>query len=486
MKGGKGDLFSEKKMPLRQTKTKYGEVRGIPCGQPMYTVFRGIPYAASTDGDNRFRAPQPPKSWEGVRVCDTFAPICVQTKRPQGMPFADFFTKEFYPYDYERSEDSLCLNVWTPAQSADEKLPVMFWIHGGGLGSGYGHEMEFDGEALCKQGVILVTINYRVNFFGFFTHPDLSSESENGIVANNGLLDQVAALKWVHENIAAFGGDPDNVTIFGQSAGGFSVIFHLQSKLSEGLFARAIVQSGAFGLTTHAMASTLEKGQEWGVKACEYLGKTVEDLRKMPAEEVNEAFLKAEAVLGPMPTQLVDGYSIEMPVHESLRKGLWKNIPVIAGSVRGDEDLMMGTKPDLKGDITAEEAFVAGDTLIALKQAEDGRVPAYVYYFDAYLPGHDIYNFVEDGVPYHSAELWYVFGTLDRCWRDFDGRHYDLSKKMIKYWTNFAKCSDPNGEDLPVWKPVTEGCVTKQLMTENLVESRTIDNAQKVKEIFWN
>lgn len=478
------EIFSEI-MPLRQTTTTYGKVQGVPCGNPMYTVYRGIPYAAPTEGANRFRAPQPPQSWDGVRVCDTFSKICMQTSAPQGMPFADFFSKEFYPYKYECGEDTLCLNVWTPAQSADEKLPVMFWIHGGGLGSGYGHEMEFDGEAICKQGCILVTINYRVNFFGFFTHPQLAAEAENGICANNGLLDQVAALKWVQENISAFGGDPDNVTIFGQSAGGFSVIFQLQSKLSEGLFHRAIIQSGAFGLTTHDLASTYEDGLKWGEKACEYLGLTVDDLCAMPAKEVNMALLKAQGAIGPMPSQLVDGYSIEMPTNVSLKKGLWKNVPIIAGSVRGDEDLMMGIKPKMKGDITAEEAFVAGDTLVAMKQAEEGKVPAYVYFFDAYMPGHDIYNFVADGVPYHSAELWFVFGTLDRCWRDFDGRYYELSKKMIKYWTNFAKCGNPNEDGLPTWNPVTADCITKQYMTEDVIEPQTIDNAKKVAEIFW-
>ena len=205
----------------------------------------------------------------------------------------------------------------------------------------------------------------------------------------------------------------------------------------------------------------------------------------MSAEDVKNAFLKAEAAIGPMPKQLVDGYVLKMPGNVSLQKGLWKNIPVMAGSVRGDEDLMLGEKPQLKGDITAEEAFIAGDTLIALKQSEEGRVPAYVYYFDPYIPGHDVYGFVGDGVPYHSAELWYVFGTLDRCWRDFDGRHYDLSNTMIKYWTNFAKCGDPNGEGLPVWSAVTQNNVTRMLLTENTVESQTIDNVQAVKKAFW-
>ena len=227
-------------MPLRQTTIRNGIVQGVPCGNPKYTVYRGIPYAASTAGKNRFRGPQPPKSWEGVRVCDTFSEICMQRSGPFGMPFADFFRKEFYPVPMEAGDDCLKLNVWTPAQNEEERLPVMFWIHGGGLGSGYGHEMEFDGEALCKEGIVLVTINYRVNYFGFFAHPDLSAENEQGVSGNYGMLDQIAALKWVQENVAAFGGDPNNVTIFGQPAGGGSVISHLCTGATDGLFHKAI------------------------------------------------------------------------------------------------------------------------------------------------------------------------------------------------------------------------------------------------------
>ena len=196
-------------MPMRVTKISTGMVQGVPCGNPRITVFRGIPYGDTTAGKNRFRPPQPPKPWEGVRLCDTFSEIAMQRMAPAGMPFGDFFRKEFYPVEQKCGEDCLKLNVWTPAKSSEERLPVMFWIHGGGLGSGYGHEMEFDGEALCKEGVVLITINYRLNYFGFFAHPDLSAESEYGVSGNYGMLDQIAALKWVQENIAAFGGDPD-------------------------------------------------------------------------------------------------------------------------------------------------------------------------------------------------------------------------------------------------------------------------------------
>ena len=224
--------------------------------------------------------------------------ICMQRSGPFGLPFADFFRKEFYPFEQKAGDDCLKLNVWTPAETTEDKLPVMFWIHGGGLGSGYGHEMEFDGEALCKEGVVLVTINYRVNYFGFFAHPDLSAESPEGVSGNYGMLDQIAALEWVQENIKAFGGDPDNVTIFGQSAGGGSVVSHLSTERTDGLFHKAIIQSGSFGVMSYAMTTTLKDAQDWGVKVCDYLGKTVEDLRQMPVEAFYDAVAEAEQVVG--------------------------------------------------------------------------------------------------------------------------------------------------------------------------------------------
>lgn len=171
-------------MPLRKTIIKTGVVCGVPCGNPMFTVYRGIPYAAPVNGANRFRAPQPREPWDGGLICDRFPQRAMQKEALADTPFGGFFHKEFYPYDWERGEDCLCLNVWTPAQSAQERLPVMIWIHGGGLGGGYGHEMEFDGETICKEGVILVTINYRLNYFGFFAHPDLSKESPDGVSGN--------------------------------------------------------------------------------------------------------------------------------------------------------------------------------------------------------------------------------------------------------------------------------------------------------------
>lgn len=473
-------------MPLRTATTTNGPVRGVPCGNPMHTVFRGIPYAAPTTGVLRFAPPMPPKPWAEERVCDTFSQICMQTPPPKGIPFGDFFLKEFYPYPYPCSEDSLSLNIWTPAQAAEEKLPVLFWIHGGGLGTGYGHEMEFDGEAFCREGVILVTINYRVNYFGFFAHPELSAADEHGVSGNYGILDQMAALKWVQENIAAFGGDPQRVTIFGQSAGGGSVISHLTSDLSDGLFARAIIQSGSFGITSYAMQTTLKSAEDWGVAACDALGKTVEELRAMPADDLLKAFDAVSENIGPYPRQAEDGYVFKQSPGAALISGRLKDVPIMVGSVRGDMNLILGRDSKMAGEgIEPSGAILAGDTLIACRQAMDGRIPAYVYFFDPYIPEHDIYGFVEDGMPYHSSELWYVFGTLDRCWRSFDGRHYDLSKIMVKYWANFAKNGDPNGEGLPAWHAFTEECKEEMYLSEKGCAGKIIENADAVKEAFF-
>ena len=472
-------------MALRSTMTTYGAVRGVPCGNPTFTVYRGIPYAAPAVGENRFKAPQPPKAWEGERLCDTFSDICMQASPIQGLPFGDFFLKEFYPYRYQCSEDSLYLNVWTPAQSADEKLPVMVWIHGGGFGSGYGHEMEFDGEALCKAGVILVTINYRLNYFGFFAHPDL--RDEHGVSGNYGILDQVAALRWVQENIEAFGGDKDNVTIFGQSAGGASIVSHLITDLSDGLFSKAIIQSGTFTMAGNIMMSSMEEGEEWGVKACEYLGKTIEQLREMPAEELASAFEDAEKHIGPAPKLVVDGYVFKERPFDALKSGQWKNVPTIAGSVSGDKDLHVGREEVLKAmGLEAATAPFMGDTFVGLRQSDKDCIPAYVYYFDPYIPEHDVYHFVEDGLAYHSAELWYIFGTLARCWRDFDGRHYDLSRLMIQYWTNFARTGDPNSEGLPEWKTFSKETPEEMYFNENGSGSRKVQEFETFSKIWEN
>ena len=206
---------------LRLAKTENGWVRGLPAADPRITSFKGIPFAAPPVGDLRWRPPQPAADWEGVRDCFTFAPIAMQnriTADPKNL-----YDREWHvDPDIEMSEDCLYLNVWTPAKSADERLPVFVWIYGGGLASGYTAEMEFDGERLARRGIVVITIAYRVNYFGFMAHPEITAENPDA-PANFGHLDQRAGIAWAKRNVAAFGGDPDNITVGGQSMGGFSV-----------------------------------------------------------------------------------------------------------------------------------------------------------------------------------------------------------------------------------------------------------------------
>lgn len=489
-------------MAIMTTSIESGPIRGIRGGNPLYSVFKGIPYAAPTSGDNRFQPPQPVEPWVEERLCDTFSDICMQGRLYAGLPFCDFFAKEFYPVEYPRSENSLCLNVWTPARNKGDKLPVMVWIHGGGFGSGYNHEMEFDGESICKRETILVTINYRVGPFGFFAHPELSAQQEKGCSGNNGILDQIAALQWVQRNIGAFGGDPDNVTIFGQSAGGISIMTHLISPLSRGFFAQAIIQSGSFGLLMPGMMHTLAEAEAYGVKVCEILGCTLQDLCRMPADELQSAFERAErSGAGPYPKLVIDGHVFSDNMFNAFQRGDACDVPIMTGMVSGDKGLGYGLPP---AGVTADarkllkqrlgvmpsriienidwpedmesisvklfDAVQLEDLIIAGAHIRHNQSPVFAYYFDPEIPGHDDYNFVDDKVAYHSAELWYIFGTLNRCWRTFDGRHHDLSQQMIDAWTRFARSGDPNGDGLPVWPPVT--LESPQMMNFNERETR--------------
>ena len=496
-------------MAILTTHIETGAVRGMPGGNPGCTVFRGIPYSAPTSGSNRFAPPGPADAWTGERLCSEFSDICLQPVLKLGMPFSEFFIKEFYPHNYRQSEDSLCLNIWTPADSVAESLPVMVWVHGGGLGSGYGHEMEFDGEAIAKRGVILVTINYRVDVLGWFAHPELSREHSGGVSGNLWMHDQIAALKWVQRNIGAFGGDPANVTIFGQSAGGSSVVSHLISPHSEGLFAKAIIQSGSFRVGGGSwMTSSLAEGEAWGVKACEILGKTVADLRGMSGVEAYEALHYAQDHgAGPMPRQLIDPYLFPVEPTKAFLTGFAKNVPVMVGSVSGDKSLF--PKPPIDPDkkvyqivetrldektqaffarfpADGEGAAIAriiddagpifNDQVVAEFQTRNGHHPVYVYYFDATIPERNTTSFVPDGEAYHSAEMWYIFSTLERCWRRFDGRHYDLSHCMSDYWTQFAKTGDPNASGLPGWPAYTGGQKMRMHFNEERIFHENIQN----------
>ena len=468
---------------LRETFTENGKVRGIPAADPRITAYKGIPFAAPPVGELRWRAPQPAKNWDGVLECFKFAPISMQ-EIPGEDPNA-FYSKEWHvDPEIPMSEDCLYLNVWTPAKKADEKLPVMVWIFGGGMANGYPAEMEFDGERIARRGVILVSVNYRVNSFGFLTHPELTQAAkETGEVAGNfGLLDQRAGIEWVKRNIANFGGDPDNITVFGQSAGGRSSWAHVCSPMNKGLFKRAIPQSGAIA-DDFARYPTLEASHERGIKFLEKLGvSTIEEARKIDAKTLINKTLECSREIRWSP--VLDGQFLVMDPIDAFKVGAYNDVAIMTGNTAGEGKMMVPTsvegfenfvkrmygddaeyileKANVKTDEDVLKAFdtpdfnrfEVGNKYVAWKNAKHGRTPIYCYRFNPEIPGDNAGSF-------HSSDLWFVFESLAKCWRPFVGKHYDLARQMCNYWTNFAKCGDPNGLDadgtpMETWRPVTE------------------------------
>lgn len=423
--------------------TQYGKVQGVE--ENGVTVFKGIPYAAPPVGELRWRKPQAPQCWDTVRICDTFGAASLQADHTPG----SFYWKEFYQEgDPMRSEDCLYLNVWTPSLAA-ENLPVMVWIHGGGYMGGYGHEIEFSGEEYAKHDVILVTLNYRLGMPGFLAHPLLTAENDSIGSGNYGFYDQLAAVKWVKDNIANFGGNPDNITVFGQSAGAGSVQTLVSSPLSRGLISKAIIQSGG-GLGGIIQPKSLAEAQEQGQGMWEAAGVTsLEDMRKFPADSFNQvafSYMMAKGMQGLPYGPVMDGELLPNDFATIANEGQQLDIPYMIGYT--SEDIM----PEIMHKAAVDWSLL---------QESQGRKPAYVYCFSRDLPGEDMPADPSQGMwgdmsgAFHSAELWYMFGTLDRCWRPMTDHDRELSAQMVSYWTNFAKTGDPNGEGLPKWEPCT-------------------------------
>lgn len=425
--------------------TKYGAISGIDKGG--YSVFKGIPYAKPPVGENRFKAPQKLTPWEGVYEATTFNNACIQqlsTDDPLWGP-------EFYSdkeWIRQQSEDCLYLNIWMPNDNK-EKHPVAFWIHGGAFLSGYATEKEFDGEEYCKRGVILVSVEYRCNIFGFLAHPLLTAESPDHTSGNYGILDQIEALKWVYENIENFGGDSSNITVFGQSAGAMSVQTLISSPLTGNMISKAILQSGGGykgGLSRDMLLSEQEK---YGEIFMEIAGiHTLEELRSLSTDEIFSLlgpFMEKVFPLakGLFLTPVIDGHLLTDGYDKLIEKGEIKDIPYLMGSTKNDITV---TDEMIKAGTYAP--IYTGCTSFSKKLEELKRKPAYVYYFSHDLPG-------DDNGAFHSSELWYMFGTLNRCWRPFTDRDISLSVKMLDYWTNFMKTGNPNGPDLDEWRPFT-------------------------------
>jgi para-nitrobenzyl esterase len=442
-----------------------GQIEGSQMGSTR--VFKAIPYAAPPVGPLRWRPPQPVPSWGGVRKATSFSPACPQPGR--------------YPPDAPQeptSEDCLTLNVWAPAAKSAGKLPVMVWIHGGGLMNGSGSVPQYAGGQLAARGVIVVTINYRLGVLGFLAHPELNRESPHGGSGNYGLLDQIAALKWVNRNIAAFGGDPDQVTIFGQSSGSFSASMLASSPLAKGLFKRAIGQSGAVFEPVELDPIFTPKGAaEAGVRfASKADAKTLADLRRMPVESLLKQRFN--------PQFNIDGHVIPASPHDTYAAGKQNDVDLLIGTnasegtffldpasvTVGNFDTVLGqTYPSLllwavgaspgKTDADARMAAVAVDTDMRFRWGmwawarhalNGGNRRVFFYRFTgqpAYRAGHPYFGLG----PTHGAELPFVFGHMDKGAANWTSEDRELAAIVQQYWTNFAKSGDPNGAGLPRW-----------------------------------
>ena len=464
-------------MAILEAKTKYGVVKGVPGNDPHTTVFRGIPYAKPPIGELRFAPPCEPEPWNEPLLCDHFRDACIQFERrtSNGPKFFKTSSPRECARQVSQSEDCLYLDVYTPANSTEEKLPVMFWIYGGCFNSGYTFHPAYDGEAINRHGCILVTVSYRCNLMGFLALKDVAS-------GNMGMLDQVMALKWVQENIGAFGGDKDNVTIFGQSAGGMSTKFHLVSPLSRGLFHKAIIHSGG-GLNGADPTRPVEELAEISQKCLDILGWTKEDLMTRPAKEISVAMGDTAEELLQEKKELyvfqpcVDGYFLPEIPEKSLKEGKMADAEVINFSVTGDSWMFSRkVRGELQDRPEALRAFAYSPSQsMARNQNRIGGKPIRTCFFERLVPGD------ERGTP-HGSELQYMFGTLSRFPRPWTPYDMELSYAMTKYWTNFAKTGDPNGEGLPQWPlyteetPFTMHFTNDGFRAENIVDSAEADH----------
>ena len=472
---------------LREVRVENGGVRGLPAADPRITSFKGIPFAAPPVGKNRWRAPQPAPDWEGTLKAFDFAPISMQA--PTVIDINNIYTREWsVDPDLPMDEDCLYLNVWTPALRTDERLPVFVWYFGGGLQVGHTAEMEFDGERIARRGVVVVTVNYRLNAFGFLSHPDITAEA-SGAPANFGHLDQQAGTRWVKRNIAAFGGDPDRITIGGQSAGGGSVLSQLTSPQNEGLFQGAVIMSGIFTpLYPDNMGPpqgrSLREAEEAGQAFFSFMGvSTLEEARKLDAIYIRDKMLEYGKFWG---TAVDQAFCTGNPFDLFLA-GRHHGVPVMLGSTSSEffgvpassspEDFKAMAADKFGGDAEAflklcgydsgnlEEMIrkasvsnieYAARVAMEANGASGNGVPMYYYTFDAEIPGWD------NPGTFHSVDLWFHFETLAKCWRPFAGKHYDLARMMCNYLAYFIKTGNPNGEDadgveMPCWKPAVTG-----------------------------
>lgn len=464
---------------LAVIKTDKGFVKGALNGDSTVHIFKGIPFAAPPVADLRWKAPRPHAPWTDTLACTEFGPSPVQNNP---VPFM-MWTQEFITPAKPLSEDCLYLNVWTPAKTPTDKLPVLVYIYGGGFSSGSAACPVYDGEGVAKEGVIFVSINYRVGIFGFLAHPDLTAESEHHSSGNYGLLDQHAALQWVHDNIAAFGGDPNRVTIDGQSAGSMSVQAQVLSPLNRGLLQGAIAESGSAGW--HTM-KTLAEAEQTGVQIVNQIhAKGIADLRNLSADSVLK--LGSHLTFGSL-SPIVDGYFLPDQPSVILAAHRQNDVPVIAGWMTGDaglvarqprsiKDFRAYIKANYKNADAVMKAFPSSSDSVSHKShatlaiLEFAGAPynqwaaadssAFYMYEDSFVPT-DRPGFPNYGA-FHTSDVPYALHTLNRWDRPWQQRDYDMEKVMSAYWANFVKTGSPNGQGLPDWKGYSPGGVIMEL-----------------------
>lgn len=448
--------------------TEYGRVQGVT--EKDLTVYRGIPFAAPPVGELRWRAPQPPAKWEGVRETVAFAPDPYQGDGKGHV-----------------SEDCLYLNIWTPAKSPSERVPVLVWIYGGGFSFGSNSTPTHNGEHLARKGVVLVTINYRVGPLGFLAHPELSAESPHKVSGNYGLQDMIAGLRWVKNNIAAFGGDPNRVTIFGESAGGIAVSMLCASPEAKGLFHGAISQSGgSFGPTRPTTypgenMRTLAQAEASGIAYAQKAGaSSIAELRKLPPDKLPPGWGSGSG------WPIVDGWIIPDDQHKLYSAGKYNDVPILVG-YNSDEGLSFAREKDAAEytanvrkrygsfadrliaayppegdrvtktarDLMRDAAFGWQTWSWARLQVRTGKSKVFYYYFDQHPERPSDAPNADHGMP-HGVDVPYVFQTLERDKPEITADDLKMSEIVSTYWTNFAKRADPNGPGVPAWPQFTE------------------------------
>lgn len=464
-------FFVTYKLYSQQTDTvriESGKIVGSKNQEGDIQIFKGIPYAAPPVGNLRWRDPQPVKSWEGLKICKVYAASAMQGKPD---PFM-VYTREFLiPYE-PISEDCLYLNIWTGAKSANEHRPVFVWIHGGGFMAGGSNVPIYDGEALAKKGIIVVTINYRLGVFGFFAHPELSKESGHNSSGNYGLLDQIAALKWIKSNIATFGGDPNNITVGGQSAGAMSVNCLVASPLAKGLFQRAIAESGASFVGNIRGSTVLQQAEKEGEELLQKLNiASIDDARKIAASEV---LIKFKG----MKTLIQDGYVLPNLIPAIFTAGTENQVDLLTGwngddgfasSVVNPEEYKKQIQ-DKYGEKAVEflkfypgnneqevehsqmaiarDGFGVQNYIWANITSSRSGARVYVYNFIRKVPATS--DFVKYGA-FHTAEVPYVFDNLKFLNRPLTSVDNKLAQHISNYWVNFIKTGNPNGNGLTTW-----------------------------------